>query len=130
MLMNPIHLVGLLAVAQYLCFGFCVAMARGRYGVKAPATTGDERFERYYRVQMNTLELLAAFLPSLWIAAQYWNPLWMAAIGAVYLIGRLVYFRAYVRDPGSREIGFILSLGPIAVLLFAGLAGVALAWMR
>lgn len=128
--MNWIALVSLLAVAQYLCFAFCVAMARGRYGVKAPATVGDERFERYYRVQMNTLELLAALLPTLWIAAQYWNPDVMAAIGAVYLVGRLLYFRAYVRDPGSREIGFILSLGPVALLLLAGLIGAAMAWMR
>lgn len=128
--MNWIYLASLLAVAQYLCFGFCVAMARGRYGVKAPATAGDERFERYYRVQMNTLELLAAFLPSLWMAAQYWSPAWMAAIGAVYLLGRLVYFRAYVRDPGRREIGFILSMAPIALLLLAGFVGVAMAWMR
>jgi uncharacterized MAPEG superfamily protein len=127
--MMLIHLASLLAVAQFLCFGFCVARARGRYGVKAPATTGDERFERYYRVQMNSLELLAAFLPSLWIAAQYWNPAAMAALGAVYLVGRLIYFRAYVRDPGSREIGFILSLGPIALLLLAGLAGALKSWL-
>lgn len=124
--MKWIYLVGLLAVAQYLCFSFCVAMARGRYGVKAPATTGDERFERYYRVQMNTLELLAALLPALWIAAQYWNAAAIAAIGVVYLLGRLLYFRAYVRDPGSREIGFILSLAPIAVLLLAGFVGIAM----
>jgi hypothetical protein len=102
-------------------------MARGRYGVKAPATVGDERFERYYRVQMNTLELLAALLPSLWIAARYWNPAVIAAIGAVYLLGRLLYFRAYVRDPASREIGFILSLAPIALLLLAGFVGIAMA---
>jgi len=128
--MNWIGLVSLLAIAQYLCFAFCVAMARGRYGVKAPATVGDERFERYYRVQLNTLELLAAFLPTLWIAAQYWNAAAIAAIGAVYLVGRLLYFRAYVRDPGSREIGFVLSLTPIALLLVAGLIGIAMAWMR
>jgi uncharacterized MAPEG superfamily protein len=128
MAMNWISLVSLLAVAQYLCFAFLVGRARGRYGVKAPATSGNDIFERYYRVQMNTLELLAALLPALWIASQYWNPAVIAAVGAVYLVGRLIYLRAYVSDPGSREIGFILSLLPVAVLLVAGFAGLAVSW--
>ena len=30
---------------------FDVGRARGRYGVKAPATSGNEQFERVFRVQ-------------------------------------------------------------------------------
>ena len=41
-----------------------VGRARGQYGVKAPATTGNELFERHYRVQMNTLEQLVAAKPA------------------------------------------------------------------
>jgi hypothetical protein len=121
-----IHLVALLALVQYLMFGALVGRARGTYGVHAPATTGNEVFERYYRVQMNTLELMVALLPAMWIAAAYWNPRWVAAAGAVYLVGRIVYLRAYTRNPGSRALGFMLSLAPVAVLIAAALAGAAL----
>ncbi|MDZ7856865.1 MAPEG family protein [Sphaerotilus sp.] len=118
-----IDLVTFLALAQYLVFGALVGRARGQYGVKAPATTGNELFERHYRVQMNTLELLVVFVPSLWMAARYWSPVAMAAIGAVYLVGRVIYQRAYTRAPAQRALGFMLSIGPVSVLLVAAFAG-------
>ena len=121
-----INLVALLALVQYLVFGALVGRARGKYGVHAPAITGNEVFERYYRVQMNTLELMVVLLPAMWIAAAYWDPRWIAAAGVVYLIGRLIYLRAYTRDPGSRALGFMLSVAPISVLLVAALIGVIL----
>lgn len=119
-----IDLVTFLALAQYLVFGALVGRARGQYGVKAPATTGNELFERHYRVQMNTLELLVVFVPSLWMAAKYWSPVAMAAVGAVYLVGRVIYQRAYTRAPSQRTLGFMLSIGPVSVLLVAAFAGV------
>lgn len=125
--MAAIHLVALLALAQYLLFGALVAQARGTYRVAAPATTGNEVFERYYRVQMNTLELMVVLLPAMYLAALYWSPRWMAALGAVYLAGRFIYLRAYTRDPGSRSLGFMLSMAPVATLLLAALAGVLMA---
>lgn len=121
-----IHLVALLALVQYLMFGALVGRARGKYGVHAPAVTGNEVFERYYRVQMNTLELMVVLLPAMWIAAAYWDPRWVAAAGAVYLLGRAIYLRAYTSDPASRGLGFMLSLAPIAVVIVAALAGLAL----
>jgi hypothetical protein len=120
-----IDLVTFLALVQYLVFGALVGRARGQYGVKAPATTGNELFERHYRVQMNTLELLVVFVPVLWMAAKYWSPTAMAAVGAVYLIGRIVYQRAYTRAPAQRSLGFMLSIVPVAVLLVAVFAGAA-----
>jgi uncharacterized MAPEG superfamily protein len=125
--MSVIHLVALLALLQYLFFGSLVGKARVRYGVEAPAITGHPQFERMYRVQMNTLELLVVFLPALWLAALYWSPLGMGAIGAVYLVGRLLYWRAYTRNPASRELGFVLSAVPIVLLLLAGLGGALMA---
>ena len=38
--------------------------------VLAPMVTGSEPFEAMYRVQMNTLELLVAFLPALFMASR------------------------------------------------------------
>jgi len=119
-----VNLVTLLALLEFFAFGFLVGKARVAYGVKAPAMSGHEMFERYFRVHYNTLELLIAFVPALWIAASYWNPLWMAAAGAVYLIGRVLYLQGYVRDPKTRSIGFGLSMLPILFLVLAALAGV------
>jgi uncharacterized MAPEG superfamily protein len=118
-----IDLVTFLALAQYLVFGTLVGRARGQYGVKAPATTGNELFERHYRVQMNTLELLVVFVPALWMAAKFWSPAAMAAIGAVYLIGRILYQRSYTRAPAQRTLGFMLSIVPVSVLLVAACVG-------
>lgn len=81
-------------------------------------------FERAYRVQMNTLELLIILIPALYISAKYWSPTYTAIAGAVYLVGRLVYWRAYMADPKTRSLGFSLSMGPILVLVAASLLGV------
>ncbi len=118
-----VDIVGLLAVIQLLVFGVLVGRARGKYGVGAPATAGHPMFERYYRVQMNTVELLLAFLPGLWLAAKYWSPRYAAMLGAIYLVGRLVYLNAYVKDPKARSLGFSLSILPTLALLVAALVG-------
>jgi glutathione S-transferase len=118
--MNPVDIVAMLAVLQYLFFGGLVGQARGKYGVKAPAVMGDVNFEKIYRVQMNTLELLVALLPALYVAAQYWPAPYVAGIGAVYLVGRFVYWRAYVSG-GRRGLGFNLSMFPIFILVMAAL---------
>jgi uncharacterized MAPEG superfamily protein len=120
--MNCVDLVAILAVAQLLFFGGLVGRARGKYGVKAPAVSGHEMFERAYRVQMNTLELMVAFLPALFIAAKYWPQTWMAAAGAIFLVGRFIYWRSYTAAPGSRGLGFTLSMLPIMALLIGSVA--------
>jgi hypothetical protein len=121
--MALVNLLVILAVVQYIAFGLLVASARGRYGVSAPATTGHEIFERYYRIHMNTLEMLVMLVPAVWIASAYWNAWFVAAMIATYLIGRILYFRAYLANPKSRGIGFSASFLPIVVLLLAGAAG-------
>jgi len=124
--MHYVELTAMLAVAQYLFFGVMVGRARGRYGVKAPAVVGHEGFERAYRVQMNTLELMVALLPALFVAARFWPAAWVAGIGAVYLVGRFVYWRAYVRAPSGRALGFALSMLPVIALVLLAVAGAVL----
>ncbi len=119
-----VELVAVLAVLQFLTFGALTGNARKRAGLKAPAITGDVGFERMYRVQMNTLELLIAFLPALFLAAKY-GPTWLVAgLGAVYLLGRLMYWRAYVTDPSKRGTGFMLSMFPTLFLAIVALVGI------
>ena len=121
--MHYVAVVGLLALLQYVFFGAAVGRARGRYGVAAPAVTGHEVFERYFRVQQNTLELLVVLLPALWLFALYVSTSWAALLGVVYLVGRAVYFVSYVREPARRELGFGLSMFPVLALLAGALIG-------
>jgi glutathione S-transferase len=121
--MTYVDIVTALALLQFMVFGFRVAKARGRYGVAAPAIAGNEIFERYFRVQQNTLEQLIVFLPALYVFSHYYNPLVAAALGVIYLIGREIYAATYVKDPKKREIGYVLTALPVAILLLGGLFG-------
>jgi glutathione S-transferase len=115
--MNLVTIILVLALLQYIAFAMLVGGARGKYGVKAPAITGNETFERYFRVQQNTLELLVVFVPAIWLFGQSVSSLWAAILGGVYLVGRVVYFKSYVADPAKRSAGFGLSFLPIAAML-------------
>ncbi len=114
------ELVTLSTVILLLVVTLLTGRARGKYGVKAPATTGDPRFERAYRVQMNTLENTVLFLPALWLASRWGNPTWAGVLGLVWLAGRIWYVPAYLRDPASREWPFGLAM--LALLLTLALA--------
>jgi uncharacterized MAPEG superfamily protein len=128
--MAPVAVVIIIAVLEYVAFGWLVGRARHRYGVKAPATTGHEVFERYFRVQQNTLETLIVFIPAISLFAIYVNPNWAAWIGLVYVVGRILYLRAYVADPAKRSAGFALSALPVLVLLVGALLGAARAMIE
>jgi glutathione S-transferase len=121
--MNYINIVAALAVLQFFFFGILVGRARGKYKIAAPAISGNEMFERSFRVQMNTLEQLAGFLPALFMAGYYWPSPYIAAIGAVYLVGRFIYWQAYNADPTKRGLGFLLTVIPTFILLVATLYG-------
>jgi uncharacterized MAPEG superfamily protein len=128
--MTLVYIVMGLALVQFLFFGYAVGAARGRYGVKAPATTGNEHFERYFRVQMNTLELLVVLVPALPMFAWFVSARWGAALGALYLVGRSLYYYTYVRDPAKRSLGYTLSLLPVAALLLGGIGGAIAAYFK
>ena len=121
--MNYVHIVAALAILQFFLFGVLVGRARARHGIKAPATSGHEQFDRAFRVHQNTLEQLVAFLPALLIASWYWPNAIIAGIGAVYLVGRFVYRSLYLADPAKRGFGFLLTVVPIFSLLAADIVG-------
>jgi glutathione S-transferase len=115
--MEPVIIVTILALAQYVFFGIQVGGARQKYGVKAPAMSGDPQFDCIHRVHQNTQEQLVVMLPALWLYAHYVNPLWGTGLGVVYLIGRFIYSAAYRKDPSTRGLGFMLTLLPIVLML-------------
>lgn len=115
--MHYVAIVTVLALLEFLFFGALVGRARARHGIAAPAVSGNEIFERYFRVQMNTLEQLVLFLPTLWIFAHYASATWAAGLGIVFIIGRALYCRSYVRDPKSRSLGFALTALPTLIMM-------------
>jgi glutathione S-transferase len=115
--MAYLAIVTVLALTQYIWFGLKVGRARAQYGVAAPATSGNEMFERHFRVHVNTLEQLVLFVPALWIFGTYVSPIWAAGLGVVYIIGRFIYASAYLRDPKSRSLGFALTSIPTLAMM-------------
>ena len=114
------------ALALLLLFGTAAAVGRGRgkYGIKAPATSGHPDFDRLFRVQMNTLEMTVLFLPALWLAATYWNPVYAGYVGLVWLAARIWYAFAYAAEANRRGPAFLVSVLSFATLLIASLVGI------
>jgi glutathione S-transferase len=111
-------LVTSLAVLVYFFTAIRVSRARAEFGIKAPAITGNPDFERAFRVQMNTLEWLPIFLPSLWLFAIYINDGIAAAIGLVWIVGRILYMIGYAKAANKRGPGFgVQALAAVALWL-------------
>lgn len=118
--MELVVIVIAIALVEYSVFGMLVGRARMLYKVEAPAMTGDPVFERYNRVHQNTQESLMLFLPGMVMFGYYANAGIAVILGLVWVIGRVIYLRAYVKDPKSRGLGFGLSFLPNVVLVVGG----------
>lgn len=118
--------VTLLALGFYFYTIMLVGRARGKHSVAAPAMTGPAEFERTIRVQMNTLEWMALFLPALWLFAIYADPAIASLFGLVWIVGRVMYASGYIAEAGKRSMGFLVQFVAWVILFLGSLA--ALAW--
>ena len=103
-------------------FGMALTVSRlhATTGILAPTTTGDPRLERAFRAHLNTVEWTPIFLPAMWLFAIYWSIPWAAALGALWLVGRVAYFVGYIYGPEKRSPGFFIqSLAAFVPLLGA-----------
>lgn len=125
--MEMLAIVTGLALIEYMVFSARVGLARGKYDIAAPAVSGNEIFERFYRVQMNTLEQLAIFLPALWIFGSFVSETIGAALGVAFIIGRAIYAVTYVADPKTRSAGFLIGYLANAALVLGSIGGAAAA---
>ena len=111
------------ALLVYFALAAVAGRARATYNCPAPASSGHPEFDKRYRVQMNTLEQLALFLPGVALALPFLGDAVTAGIAALWPVGRIVYARAYYVDPARRTLGFMLTLLPAMLLLLAALVG-------
>jgi glutathione S-transferase len=119
-------LVTLLAISLYFFTSINVARSRAKTGVKVPAMSGQPDFDRAFRIQMNTLEWMPIFLPSLWLFAVYIGDAIAAGIGLIWIAGRVLYIIGYSRAAEKRGPGFgVQAMASFA--LWAGALG-AVAW--
>ena len=119
------HFTGLvtcLAILFYFFTSTRVAKARAKFGIKAPVISGNPDFERVFRVQMNTLEWLPIFLPSLWLFAIYISDPIAAVLGLVWIAGRILYMTGYSQAADKRSMGFGIQF-LAAAILWAGSLG-------
>src|ERR1700722_18216049 len=117
-------LVTCLAILVYFFTGVEVARARATFDVKAPAISGNPDFERVFRVQMNTLEWLPIFLPALWLFAVYVSDAVAAALGVVWIVGRILYLTGYSQAADKRGLGFGIQAGAATVLWIGALGAI------
>jgi len=122
--------VTLLAVLLAFWTGLRVAGVRRRVGIAPPAVSGAPELECALRVQGNTVEQFVVFLPSLWLAALYFQGWLPPLIGLVWCLGRLAYALGYRADnPGGRYPGFALTaLSTVLLAILAGI-GIVNAWL-
>ena len=119
-------LVTCLAILFYFFTGIQVSKARAAFGIKAPAMSGNPDFERVFRVQMNTLEWMPIFLPSLWLFAIYISDPVAAVLGLVWIAGRVLYLTGYSQAANKRGPGFGIQ-ATAAIILWLGALG-AIVW--
>jgi glutathione S-transferase len=117
-------LVTCLSLLAYFLISFQVGKARQTYGIKAPAVSGNPDFERIYRVQMNTLEWMPIFLPALWLFAIYVGDAIAAALGVVWIVGRVLYLIGYAKAANKRGLGFAIQGGAAAILWLGATAAI------
>jgi glutathione S-transferase len=119
-------IITLLAIALYFFLATRVAVARGKFGVSLPATSGNPDFERVYRIHQNTLEWLPTFLVPLWLCAIYLNDVAAAVLGLVWIGGRVLYFLGYREAVEKRLPGFYIQSLACMLLFVGAIAGLVI----
>jgi glutathione S-transferase len=102
-------LVTLGAVVLMFVMAANVGRARGRYGIPAPATSGNPAM---------------MFLPALWVFAAFISEVCAAGIGVTWLVARVWYAMSYQKAAALRGPAFVLSMLCVTVLTLGGAWGI------
>lgn len=125
----PVAAVTLLVGVMLFGMALTVARTHAKTGIHAPAMSGDPRLERAVRGHMNTIEWTPIFLPAMWLFAIYWDVMWAAALGLLWILARIVYFVGYLAAPERRYPGFLAQVLIASILLFGALGRIVFLWM-
>ena len=117
-------LVTILSLILFYVLSVNVGIARAKYKVPVPQITGDETFERVFRVQQNTLEQLIMFLPALWLFSLYVNAIAANILGGIWIVGRILYAWGYYAEAGKRGLGFAINSLSTLILMVGSLIGI------
>lgn len=118
----PYPFAGLSTVLVILVFiwsGIVVGMARKKYDVWPPETSGPDAFNRAWRAHQNTFESLPQVIPALWLFAIILSDLWAGVLVLIWTLGRVLYVRGYCIEADKRLRGFAIASLALLVLLFA-----------
>jgi glutathione S-transferase len=70
------------------------------------------------------MEQLVIFIPSMIIFSLYLSPTWVILPGVLFIIGRQIFSRLYIKNPQSRGPGMIVSFLSNIILVVGSLIGV------
>lgn len=87
----------------YFAQGVFVGIARKKYDVQAPKTSGNEDFERVFRVHYNTLENLPTFLIPMWVFALLISANVAGWMGMLWAVGKVGYMYGYYKSANKRH---------------------------
>ena len=127
--METATLIVMLALLEYTWFTMRVGFNRGKFGIDAPATSGNETWERMFRIQQNTLEQLVVFIPGTYAFAAYVSTKWLWLPGALFIVGRFLYSGEYLSKPASRAPGMAMTLLANVILVLGTLIALVLQYI-
>ncbi len=123
-------IVIMVALIQYEYFATITGTSRSKHGVHPPKTTGNETWERLFRIQQNTLEQLIVFVPGVVAFAWFVSPKWVIVPGVAFIAGRQLYSWSYLKDPKGRGPGFAMTFLSNAALVIGSLIGAVMSAVK
>ena len=116
-------IVSLLVVPMYVWMGLRVAGAHRKYNVPLPTMSGEPNFDRVCRAHANTLEWIPTFMITLWTCAYFLSDIGAAALGLVWIVGRVLYALGYAKSVEKRIPGFGIQAFACLLLLIGAVVG-------
>jgi glutathione S-transferase len=127
--LQGVGLVTIFSLILFFVLTINVGIARAKYNVPVPQISGNENFERVFRVQQNTLEQLIMFLPALWLFSLFVNAIAANVLGGIWIVGRILYAWGYYVEAGKRGLGFAISSLTGVVLILGALGGLVKSYL-
>ena len=116
--------VTIATLIMYLTLVLKVGLSRAKYKIEAPKMFGHPKFDRAFRVQLNTLEWMAIFLPLMWIAGLLVNAVYASFIGILWILSRIYYAHNYYKAAKLRTKPILFQFLFIGILFLMAIYGI------